>query len=127
VVQGGRTIGKLLNGSELRQTVRALAASPSFIIVAAITLALGLGANMTMFSVLNEVLLRPAPFVRNPRELVTVCRAQQNENCGGWAWADYSDMRDRTTLFSDVAAYRVRRAPVRVGAADNLATVGAWI
>jgi hypothetical protein len=69
-------------------------------------LALGLGANTTMFSVLNEILLRPAPFVRNPAELVTVCRAQQNESCGGWTWADYSDMRDRTTLTSDLAAYR---------------------
>ena len=59
-----------------------------------------------MFSVTNEILLRRAPFVRNPEELVTICRAQQNESCGGWAWADYSDMRDRANLFSDLAAYR---------------------
>ena len=92
--------------SEIRQMVRALAAAPSFVIVAAITLALGLGANMTMFSVMNEIFLRPAPFVRNPAELVTVCRVEQNQSCGDWAWADYSDMRDRTTPFSDLAAYR---------------------
>lgn len=71
VVQRGWTIEKLVVGSDFRETVRALAAAPSFFIVTAVTLALGLGANMTMFSVLNEILFRPAPFVRNPAELVT--------------------------------------------------------
>lgn len=92
---------------DLRYALRMLAKSPWFTVVAVLTLALGIGVNTTVFSVVNGMLLRPMP-VPNP-EQITVLGAQQDGTPGyqGFSYPDYEDIRKQTDAFSDILAYRV--------------------
>ncbi len=94
----------------LRVTVRTLRRSPGFVAVAVGSLALGMGANSAIFSLFDQVALRPLP-VADPARLVLFHTEGQDP---GWAMADnyskvysypnYRDFRDRAEVFSGVAA-----------------------
>ena len=92
---------------DLRYALRMLAKSPGFTVVAVLTLALGIGVNTTVFSVVNGMLLRPMP-VPNP-EQITVLGAQQDGTPGyqAFSYPDYEDIRKQTDAFSAILAYRV--------------------
>ena len=85
--------------------LRMLVKSPGFAVVAVLTLAIGISANITMFSVVNAVLLRPLPF-ENPDRLVVV---QQHSKQHGWttgfSYPDFLDWREQNQVFEDFAAY----------------------
>jgi putative ABC transport system permease protein len=90
---------------DLRQAFRALRKSPGFTTVAVLTLGLGIGANTAIFSVVENVLLRPLPY-RDPTTLVQVWNSYlpqfpQVPNSSG----DFLDFRRQATTFSDMAAY----------------------
>jgi len=99
---------------DLRHTVRLLAKSPGFTIIAVLTLALGIGVNTTVFSVINGLLLRPMP-VPHP-EQITVLAAQQGESQGfqSFSYPDYQDIRSQADTFSDILAYRVSLVGISV-------------
>jgi predicted permease len=90
---------------DLRYGLRMLAKSPAFTGVAVIALALGIGANSAIFSVVNAVLLRPLPF-KNPNELVMVWdnAAQQGFPKDTPSPANFIDWRQQNGVFTEMAA-----------------------
>ena len=90
---------------DVKYGIRMLAKNPGFSAVAVITLALGIGANTAIFSVVNAVLLRPLPY-RDAGRLVIVW--EQNIQ-RGWhtnvvSAANFDDWRRKNTVFSEMAA-----------------------
>jgi putative ABC transport system permease protein len=91
---------------DLRYGVRMLYKNHGFTAVAVLALALGIGANTAIFSVVNSVLLRPLPF-RDPQRLVVVWENHQQRGGPEREWAapaDFRDFRDQTQSFEHVAA-----------------------
>ena len=86
--------------NDLKFAFRQLLKNPGFTAVAVLTLALGIGANTAMFSVLNAVLLRPLPFT-DPERLMFVEGQNWRELSGG----DFNDLNTRSHSFSHVAAF----------------------
>jgi predicted permease len=88
--------------SDLKLAVRQLAKSPGFALTAIVTLALGIGVNAVMFSVLNALLLRPVN-VPNARNFYMVQRFGHPPQ----AYPDYLDLRDRNRTFESLMAVKV--------------------
>jgi hypothetical protein len=93
--------------NDLRYGIRALLKSPGFTAVSVLTLALGIGANTAIFSVLNAVLLRPLPY-NDPDRLVMIWRINLDEGKGQGtvSFPDFLDWRAQSDVFSHTAAYR---------------------
>jgi putative ABC transport system permease protein len=91
---------------DLRYGVRMLLKSPGVSIMATIALALGIGANTAIFSVVNAVLLRPLPF-RSSEALVSVFEKDQTRGVvrGSYSYPNFFDLREQNHVFEHVAAY----------------------
>src|SRR3954464_15510207 len=90
---------------DLRHGLRRVVAAPGFTAIAILTLALGIGANVAIFTVVNAVLIRPLPFP-NPDRLVRVAadaRATNGRNIG-LSQPELDDLRDRAGIFEGVTA-----------------------
>ncbi len=92
---------------DVRYALRSLAKAPGFTAVVLLTLALGIGANTAIFSVVNGVLLRPLPYYQPER--IAVVRETYGEGQRGTASGpNYIDWRDRNKSFEQLAAHQVR-------------------
>jgi len=89
---------------DLRYSIRTLLRQPAFTVVAVLTLALGIGANTAIFSVVNTVLLRALPF-RNPEQLVSIGHSASAEGLPGLAAYEYLAWTEKSTDFDGLAAY----------------------
>jgi predicted permease len=94
---------------DVRYALRQLLHSPGFAFTAIVTLALGIGANVVVFSVLNSLLLQPLHF-SHPEQVVFL---QSTTNGYGVSdYPDYKDLRDRNSTFSSMSAYRMEQAGI---------------
>ena len=89
--------------ADLRFGARMLAKNPGFTLAAIVTLALGIGANVAIFTVTNALLLRPFPY-REPQQLVSVDARNKPTDYGG-TLLRYELVRDRNQSFESVAAW----------------------
>ncbi|MGC1544611.1 MAG: ABC transporter permease [Candidatus Acidiferrales bacterium] len=90
---------------DLKYAVRMLMKSPSFTAIAVLTLALGIGANTALFSVVNGVLLRPLPY-RQPDRLVVLSEKTASFDSSSISYPNFLDWQRSNTVFSSLAAYR---------------------
>ena len=92
--------------ADLKFALRMLVNAPGFTAIAVITLALGIGANSAIFSVIDAVLLHPLPFPK-PNQLVAVWSRVANDNLEKETESipDYVDLRDQSQTLSALAAF----------------------
>ena len=89
---------------DLKYGLRMLRKSPGFTLVAVVTLALGIGANTALFSIVNGVLLNPLPYP-HPNQIVTVSPSDLNGDEGSASYPDFLDWVRENRTFSSMAAY----------------------
>ncbi len=98
--------------NDLRYGLRQLLKHPGFTIVAVLTLALGIGANTAIFSVVNALLLKPLPFPA-PEQLVAfgmtnTRHADMRDQLGSLSYPDFFDFREQNRTLANLAVYRDR-------------------
>lgn len=91
---------------DMKYALRVLRKSPGFTAVAVLTLALGIGANTAIFTVVNAVLLRPLPF-RDPAKLCLVTESLPSFPSLGPSYQNYVDFRDQSKSLEGLAAVHV--------------------
>ncbi len=89
---------------DLRFALRQLRKNPAMAALAVITLALGVGANTGIFTVIESVLLRPLPYA-NPDRLVFIGNAGDRPVFSTTSWLNYVDIKAQSTLLQNVAGY----------------------
>ncbi|HUK29830.1 MAG TPA: ABC transporter permease [Candidatus Acidoferrum sp.] len=88
---------------DIRYAFRVIARNPGFTAAAVLTLALGIGANTAIFSIVNAVLLRPLPYPRS-EQIVSVFTAQPNFGNTPMSYPEFAAWRDKSQIFQTVAA-----------------------
>jgi putative ABC transport system permease protein len=122
--------------ADIRYGLRILLKQPGFTLVAVITLALGIGANTAIFSLVNSILLRPLPF-REPDRLVRMLQASPMLGLSSWgvSQADFAAYREQNRSFESIAIYNTsatnltgagepERLPIVVATADFFKVFG---
>ncbi len=110
VPAGDARLGNFLNGlwRDIRYALRSMRKSPVFVVFVVLTLALGMGANTTVFTVLNTLILNPLP-VQNPGELAGIAGAEADQAKAGTpfpiSYPDLQDYQVQNAVFESLAGY----------------------
>ncbi len=89
---------------DVRYSLRMITKAPGYAAVAILTLALGIGANTTIFSWINSTLLNPIPGLASPREVVSMSLGRSTDNPLPFTYPDVEAMRDGQQSFTGIAA-----------------------
>ncbi len=93
--------------TDLRHTLRTLARSPLFCLITIFTLALGIGVNTAMFSIMHGIALRELPFFESQRlvGIYTTLKGADDDDRSGFSWLEFQELRASQQSFVDLAAY----------------------
>ena len=100
--------------------LRLLRRNPLFTLTAALSLAIGIGANTTIFTIVDALLLRGPAGVGEPDRLVDIGRSQNGHGFDTNSYPNFLDIRAHSAAYSDIYAYRVDPQAMSLGAADSL-------
>jgi putative ABC transport system permease protein len=109
---------------DVRYGMRSLVKRPGFTAIAVVTLALGIGANTAIFSVVNAVLLRPLPYAESERLFVPWGTRSDSQDRTNVSYPDFVDWQAQTKTLEHVAAYNSAGTLLREGDADPEAISG---
>src|SRR5207244_8169106 len=104
---------------DIRYAARLLRRNRLFALTAVISLAIGIGANTTIFTIANALLFQPPAGVREPGRLVDVGRSQDGQGFDNSSYPNYVDIRSRHTVFDGIYAYRFGPEPMSLGGRDG--------
>ncbi len=100
---------------EVRYVIRSLLRSPAYASIVVIVLALGIGANTVVFTLVNSLFLSAPPGIADPDNLVRVTRVEEGSVAGSLSYPDFEAFRDRNRTFSSMAAYDPAIVAVTMG------------
>src|SRR6185369_5146621 len=111
---------------DLRYAIRASLKKPAFIAIVVLALAIGIGANTAIFSVVNAILLRPLPF-KNPDRIVMVWmnNGKLKVDQDWHSYPNYVDYREQSSTFEEIAAFNDRSFNL-TGTGEPVRVIGAW-
>ncbi len=101
-------------GRDTRYAIRRLSARPAFTAIAVLSLALGIGANSAVFTLVNDVILRKSTLA-HPEELVDLYRSSSSFSYNVFSEPDVADLRRNTTAFAGIASAKMSMVPFEVG------------
>ena len=110
---------------DLRQSLRLLWNRPGFTVTVVLTLALGIGANATIFTWIRAVLLASLPGIEQPDKLVEIWGATHNNSALSTSYLDYQEFRDRNNVLSGLIAHQI--LPLNLGRGEKPERVWAGI
>lgn len=104
--------GNLINSTlqDVRFAIRLLRKNPGFTLVAVLTLALGIGANTAIFTLIDALIGRPLPGIEAPENLFAMYTSDDGGSAGVSAYADYRDFAEQLETVAGLAAYKPREA-----------------
>src|SRR5688572_6594647 len=125
-VRGGGALDSFVQ--DIRFAARMLRKDRAFTFVAIVALALGIGANTALFTVLSQVLLQPLPYTA-PAEILSISiRDRTNpEQAFPFSYPDFRDFRERTRTVSRLGAFRAGSFVVRSDGGAAARVPGAWV
>src|SRR6266508_3655569 len=100
---------------DVRYAARLLRRNPLFALTAVVSLAIGIGANTTIFTIANALLFKRPIGVEQPDRLVDIGRSQNGSGFDTNSYPNYLDIRSRNTVFSSVYAYNIEPQPMSLG------------
>ena len=111
---------------DLRLSWRGLVRAPGFTLVALVVLTLGIGANTTIFTLVDRLFFQAPPHVEEPGELVRIVRTSERTETGSLSYPDLDFYRQQTRSMSGLLGYDPDGFAATVGVGDALRTVRGW-
>src|SRR3982751_1278021 len=107
--------------ADVRYAVKWLVRSPGFAAVAVLSLAVGIGFNTALFSIVDAVLFRPLPIADASAIVDVYTRSSDGDRYATWSYPAYLDFKARNAVFSDLLGYSPSIAALKAGDRSRMA------